>query len=470
MLTSLNFLGVGQDWPPKSETDRLKMYAENKKLFEGKHEEVFKDWVRLLREDQQATLTIILNWHKRLTTLWADLLVGEPPTITSGDPDSPEQITVDRLKDENKLHQALYKAIIDVSRFGTGIFKARYDRRGIIEVQPPDCWFPVINPTNIEDIQAHVLAWTWEETTRNVFGQEQTTKYMQCEIHTRGKIETRKYLLDGNTLSKALPLPPGVQEVVLTGVDDFLVIPFNNILTSDRITGIDDYTDIDGILQELEVRFSQISRILDKHSDPNMYGPESALEWDPDTHQYRYKAGGKYFPVDSKEDVVPGYIVWEGQLKAAFDEINALMEQLYFLTETSPAAFGQLKAGLAESGTALKRLMLSTLAKVNRIRLQVDPAVKQAIIIASHLETVMKYPKAVKIEEIHINWKDGLPEDAKEQVEIETQRYMAGLTSLESSIARLDNCSGDKLAEEVGRIREDQTPSIVKNPNISLEE
>jgi hypothetical protein len=41
-------------------------------------------------------------------------------------------------------------------------------------------------------------------------------------------------------------------------------------------------------------------------------------------------------------------------LEAAFKQIDLLMEQLYILSETSAAAFGQLKAGLAESGTALK--------------------------------------------------------------------------------------------------------------------
>jgi len=39
-------------------------------------------------------------------------------------------------------------------------------------------------------------------------------------------------------------------------------------------------------------------------------------------------------------------------LTAAFKEIEILIEQLYVLSETSAAAFGQLKSGLAESGTA----------------------------------------------------------------------------------------------------------------------
>ena len=56
MLTNLDFISTGQPWPPPTEAERLNKYAQNRFLFEGKHEQVFKDWIRLLREDQQATL------------------------------------------------------------------------------------------------------------------------------------------------------------------------------------------------------------------------------------------------------------------------------------------------------------------------------------------------------------------------------------------------------------------------------
>lgn len=463
MLTDLNFLDTGQVWPPKGEADRLKLYEDNKNLFEGKHELVYKDWMRILREDQQAALAMIFNWPKRLSTLWADLLLGEPPEITAGDPDTPEQATADRLINDNGFFNLSYETVIDNSRFGNGLFKVRYDKRGIIEGQPPSCWFPVVNPANLKEITAHVLAWTWTENTVNSQGQAQEHKFLQCEIHTKGQIENRKYVIDGSTIARQLPWEG--QETVKTGVDDFLVIPFNNLITTDRVFGLDDYSDIDSILQEMEVRVSQIARILDKHSDPNMYGPESALEYDPATHQYTFKAGGKYFPVDSRDDVIPGYMVWEGQLAAAFNELDRLQQQLYFLTETSPAAFGELKAGLAESGTALKRLMMATLAKVNRIRMRLDPAVKKVLQVAAALEVAQGMPKATKLENIKINWRDGLPEDEKEQHEIENADYIAGTISLES-VLKKRGYSGDRLQEELDLIKGAQ-PQI-NPPNIDL--
>ncbi|MGB4393165.1 MAG: portal protein, partial [Bacillota bacterium] len=66
ILTSLDFLREGAPWPPPTELERLKLYKQNRDLFVGKHDKVFKDWIKLLRDDMQASLEIILNWPKRL--------------------------------------------------------------------------------------------------------------------------------------------------------------------------------------------------------------------------------------------------------------------------------------------------------------------------------------------------------------------------------------------------------------------
>ncbi len=242
----------------------------------------------------------------------------------------------------------------------------------------------------------------------------------------------------------------------------------NNILTTDRVTGLDDYSDLDSIIQEIEVRVAQISRILDKHADPNMYGPDTALEQDPATGQWEYRGGGKYFPVGQGEQP-PGYVTWDGQLEAAFKQIDLLMEQLYILSETSAAAFGQLKAGLAESGTALRRLMMAPLAKVNRIRMRFDPALKEVLWLASLLEKAQGMSGAVVLEDIHVDWKDGLPDDEQEVTQNEVQRYTAGLTSLESALRRLYGLEGEALQEEIDRIKAEQQNQVnTQLPTITL--
>ena len=145
------------------------------------------------------------------------------------------------------------------------------------------------------------------------------------------------------------------------------------------------------------------------------------------------------------------------------------MEQLYILSETTAAAFGQLKAGLAELGTALKRLMMAPLAKVNRIRMRLDPALKEVLWLATLLERAQGMTGAVVLENIHIDWKDGLPDDDVELTQNETQRYTAGLTSLESALRRLYGLEGQALQEEIDRIKgEQQTQSATEFPTINL--
>lgn len=460
MLTE--FIQVGQDWPPKSEVDRLQLYKNNKYLFEGKHEQVYRDWVRLLRDDQKATLEIILNWPKRLSTLWADLLFGEPPKISAGNEGSDEQLALERIISDNQLINNAYEVALDVSRYGTGLFKIRYDGRAIIEGQPPSLWFPVVKNDNIKSVVAHILAWTWDEQTGSLFGSKKTT-HLKTEVHEKGKITTSEYIVRDGKIAQEVS-----RDEVMTGVDEFLVVPVNNLLTTDRITGLDDYSDLDSVIQEIEIRIAQISRILDKHADPNMYGPAMALETDPATGQVVVRGGGKYFPVSSGEEP-PGYVTWDGQLEAAFHEIEILMEQFYSLSETSSAAFGQLKQGLAESGSALRRLMLAPLAKVNRMRMRFDPAIKKVLRIASELEVAQGMANAVKLENINITWNDGLPQDDMELTQIYALRMQNGLSSRETALKALYEFDTQTLQDELMRITAEantQVPLMFR-PNIT---
>jgi hypothetical protein len=77
--------------------------------------------------------------------------------------------------------------------------------------------------------------------------------------------------------------------------------------------------------------------------------------------------------------------------------------------------------------------------------------VNTAIRLASLLE-----PGLPEIQDIVIGWKDGLPEDEKEKVDSEVAKRNAGLTSLVSSIMRLENMEREEAEKEVERIQEEQ--------------
>lgn len=470
MLTDLEFLAPGEAWPPPSEVERLTRYDANRKLFEGRHELVYKDWSRFLRDDGALAIRLVLNWHKRLSTLWGDLLLGEPPRIHAGESGSAEEAALTRLISRNRLLSVAYATVIDASRYGVGLFKIRTDgRRAVIEAQNPSCWFPVVSQDNVHETTAHVLAWPVEATVTGLLG-KQRKKYLRVEIHRKGEIENRLYELQDTRIGKRVPLSTlpayaNLPETQRTGVDGYLIIPYTTIQTSDAPYGPDDYTDLDSIIQELETRLAQISRILDKHSDPSMYGPPlTGLDDDG-----QMIGGSQYFAIQ-QGDTVPGYVTWDGQLEAAFRQFELLMEQVYLISETSPAAFGMIE-GSVPSGSALRRLLQAPLKRAERLRQQLDPALKQVIQTAAALEVAQGLPGAVLLPSVVIEWKDGLPEDETEATTVETQRYAAGLTSLEAALRRLYGLEGEALTAEIERIKAERAVSAPdERPRITLDD
>jgi hypothetical protein len=119
-------LQLGKPWPPASEVQRLQTYEENENLFQGEHTKVFRVLLNLFSSHtaEYNKLIIILNWHKRLSTLWADFLFGEQPRVTvSDDPESVEQKYADDFLERNRFWLLQHSRQIDVSRFGHGIIE-----------------------------------------------------------------------------------------------------------------------------------------------------------------------------------------------------------------------------------------------------------------------------------------------------------------------------------------------------------
>ncbi|MGI6076182.1 MAG: phage portal protein [Pyramidobacter sp.] len=446
MYTDYSFLEPGAAWPPKNvlERARLKRYADNDALFDGRHELVFREvWQRLFRRDplMKMSVEMCLPWPKRLSTLWADLLIGETPSVSDAKDDGLTQYLTDLVK-RLSLWRSAYQAAVDTSRFGDAVFKVRRDDAGRTKVAVihPSCWFPVVSETDCTEVIAHVLAWPTGDF-------EKGTGRLQVEIHEAGRVEYRVYDHSGGALNPAA----GIGKLLdvhdeQTNVDSPLVVHIANMATSGRLYGHDDYSDLTAILQELEVRFAQNARILDKHADPKMFGPDYTRK-DEETGQTVADIGD-YVPLDEGE-TPPGYIAWNAQLDSSFKQIDELIQQFYILSETSPAVFGDVKSGLAESGSALKRLLMAPLAKVNRIRLGFDDGLREVIRLAALLDGGKKVAPVIA-------WKDGLPDDEAEMVQTEAVAVGAGITSKLSAMKRAYGYDDDQAEEELKRIAEEE--------------
>ncbi|MCK9571631.1 portal protein [Candidatus Pacearchaeota archaeon] len=457
VLTSLDAFSSGAEWPISSEAERIGRYEKNGLLYDGRHMVVWPDLnpfpgkldaFDLMGNADRNHVDMTVNWYKRSTTCFADLICGEPFKAAAN-----PQATADRIIKDNSLILKTYDVCMDMIRNGTGIFKARFDKRGIVDVINPRLWYPIVSPDN-KEFTAHVLAWSFKSGE---------SEYVRAEIHERGKIRNKLFLVEGGklrdipltTFERYAAVPPETD----TGVPEFLVVPVQNILGSDGVFGMDDYSDMNDLVKELEKRLIQASRVFTKHADPSITGPRSTIDIDPYSGEAVVQGGGLYFGYNTGEPQ-PAYMVWDARLGDAFTQITEIKQALYMVSELSPAALGELKQGLAESGSALKRLMMPTLAKVNRLRLRLDPGVREILRVVSLLEVVGRGSGATPLTNITITFEDGLPRDEVEIVKNEVSRKNAGLTTIADSLRRLDPwMSESNISDAVSTIKEE-------NPNM----
>lgn len=443
MLTDLSFLTTGREFPPECEKERIELYYKNKELFESEHAEVYEKALERIQRvignfENVISYPIVFNFQQLITIKTADLLLGEPPEITAGE-DKIKQVAIDLIVKNSDLMEVCYMAAIDVSRFGDGLFFIyNSDGKPIVDITQPAIWFPIVSPDNVRKVTQHVLAWCIGD---------KDNKQLKVQVHDKGSYEQSIYKMVNGKIGGFIE-----SKVFQTGLSDFAVIPASNIKTSDRVFGYDDYTKIDSNVSELMVRVGQVARILDKHASPGMYGPSSVLDIDPLTGLAKFKADN-FFVVESKDDMIPGYLTWEGQLAANFTQIDFLLKRIYATSEMGGAILGDLlSGGSITSAEQLKLTMNTALVKVARIRTRFDRALKKAIALCSELGGVK-----LTEDDISINWFDGLPADDKLLAETMQIRTGGKATISQLSAIKILDDTGEEGADlELSKILDDE--------------
>ncbi|AZU64882.1 portal protein [Neobacillus mesonae] len=426
-----------------------------------------------------------------IVTKAADLLVGEPPGFESGLPDSSDQQrAINRYVEENDLVKLIHESAVGNGYRGDAWIKTRYGYRTdfseiknvlsdeayeafianyemepIIEHIAADCVFPETSRGNIKAFKAVRIA-----SVEYVVSKNDEKPFLNVERHVPGFIIYERYRLhefEGGVDNRwGYPLqvykigervPTGRDEdIVETGVPHLLVhhIPYKSV--DDDWEGVSGLEKIESLLAAINDRIVQIDYILWKHSDPTAYGPD--LDGGGDN---QVRLGGAYIPV-AKEDHKPGYMTWDGQLTSAFKELEVLISLVFQLSETPQWLFGTVlgenSGGTGTSHTdsgSIKARFMPILSKVKRIRMHYDKAIRDALWTCQLLDLAHGeydfedvYPK--------INWKDGIPKNAKEEAEIMAIRTGDKPTlDVKSAIKRQDDVDDEKADEIIRRIDDD---------------
>ena len=431
MLYNLNWLEPGQSFPPLVERDRLKRYVENEVLFDGEHfgcelrdrnklytsegsVEVYKKCFERISQvvgnfEDIISFPVLVNYQRLMSMKMADLVCGEYPTITGANEQENDAIKVAR--DNSDFDARLYSTVIDMSRYGDAIWREYLDDdtdNKVFTLWDPKEWFPIVRQDGTNRISHHVLCWRVNlnegiENTLPLY--ELHVQIHGCTKKDFGKYESRVYKMNstGDTILQMTD-----RQDISTGFDHCAVHHLKAFSTSSTVYGYDDYMPVDSILAEIMVRIGQISIILDKHADPNMTGPVTMLSQNPETGEL-YLKRGKFFAT-SQGDNEPHYLTWDGQLTAAFKQLEVLINQMYILSEMGAAILGgQDGSSAAISGTAMRFKMVNPLAKARRISNSLTNPVRRLL---------SGLAENVKFESISVFWSDGLPDDPRENIEI----------------------------------------------------
>lgn len=466
VLTNLSFLEEGAAWPPHSQRPRLARYARNKGKFDNElniNKKAYDMIVSVVNDRFRViSYRMLVNIYRKVSYRTADFLFVERPKYVT---EEAKQDTLTNIVDLSGLGSIGYQGALDTSIYGDSIYTVEVDgneeedpkdpNKGRMGISNPRYWFPVVQESNLKKFKYHVLAWVITKMIPDKNNKLKEQAFLRYQIHEKGSYKEQERMIeDDGTLGPLTDLGEDHQEEIDTGIKDFAVVPTHGVVTSDSVFGIDDYTDLISLIDELQIRLEKIAHILDKHSDPSMSGPTSALKQDPETGEY-YLSMGDYFQRDSKDDPDVKYITWDGKLEFSFKEIEIIMQLLSIISEMGASIFEKDGDGSAESGRALKLRFTIPLIKVSRLRNNFDDAFKHALSLSSQVG--WGEGQAMTRQEISIKWQDGLPNDAFEKAEIGNIRTGGKATdTVTAQIMEQDNLNQEDAQAKAEEIQAEQ--------------
>ncbi|MEE3349119.1 MAG: phage portal protein [Candidatus Gastranaerophilaceae bacterium] len=354
------------------DTARFQNYSRYRELYRSEFSRPFRGVLnKLLRryplQNTTAQTLIEVNLFKSLTDFFKYLTTNNDFNILV---DGEGQQVWDKISKDNNFITVLKEICVDNSRFGDALLKVAF-KDGEVKIFSvcPDCWFPVFNNGNLNDLSGHILLFDLVHNGR---------LYKHIEKIHKGYIENEIWEVSNGVMSAKIT---DIGEFGLLPIDDFsdkwndfVLFPVKNTTESDTYYGESDYKSCESIVEEIMLTISQNSKIINRHANPKLAGSIENTELNPIT-------GERHFPNSDfitmgKDGQKPEYITADLQSDAIKTHIETLMQFFYILTKTPPQAYG-IDVSANMSGESLKTILSSSVAKVKDIR---DVSLTNAII------------------------------------------------------------------------------------------
>lgn len=320
-----------------------------------------------------------LNFCRFITNVFADLTLGAGVEICTGN-----EVIDTYLQDELQIQDRFY----NWSRMGSifGVFGAQVvvDDNGVDVVNvPPDQLYFDFEPCSDFDFR-WIAKKLYVDPSRVQLPDKVSEQLRQRkadgivfeERHYVGAIEYYLYTVAGDEIVEVLDPRwyldslPALDENgicrVETNINDFMLQLVPNGMLMREFES--DYDDIKDLQASVNVRATQINRILNIHANPKLMLPESMQQKDTYTGEIIVRGLRDEVLFLDPEDYAhkPEYLTWDGQLEQAYKEIEQDIMAICTLAEISPMLIVHANQSFPESAVAYKMKLTPTLNKVKR--------------------------------------------------------------------------------------------------------
>jgi SPP1 family phage portal protein len=227
------------------------------------------------------------------------------------------------------------------------------------------------------------------------------------------------------------------------------VCEIDNLRAIGQWYGKSDYQGKEQLFSEIDGRLDQINTVLAEHSDPWIGLPPGVLDKDGNFNRRQGKMFEKVATSTGNEDITIAQ--WDARLDNAFESIDKMIEMVLFTSRIAPAIAGWTKAegGVAESGRALKWRMVSTLAMRARKQRYWEDFFYNFFWMLSQIDSNFS---GLQVDNMVIEWKDGLPIDDSELIANTTQAVNSKIMSRLTAVMKTQELDEPQAHEEMARI------------------
>ncbi len=481
-MKNLDFLNVGQLFPPLEEAKRIGACTDYDLMYDGNtyavEERHFKQTLNNLNRLARllgwtdSYVAVEYNYFQLCSIKTADFVCGEIPDILSNvkeDADrGKQQEIIDLIRKEVKFDIKHYDAWVDVSRYGESYLRV-YNRNGknTFTLQSPAMLFRITDEEDDYEVKNYVIAWLSENDTVLRVQVHSKGSYIKKEYSIRRAItddlagQNRYTIASGNNEKSdlyALLYDRMTDEVfrcrsfkiveklsesapIETGLDDFAIIPLFNTMDSTRTHGVSDYDRFDSVVSQLQRSMTEVQLIFDKYTTPSMGVPVEALESCTETGENIMEIG-KAIGIP-ENGVMPQFIEPDlAKLEMYFRQIEFNVARLKELSEMGAALTSDSSVSNISTET-MKATFTSALKKAERLTTRNTEAVKQLF----HLLSAAGYGSAIPADDITVVWYDGLPNDEEKEVRVAASKVQGGFSNRKKEYATRFNGTEDDFDE-----------------------